>query len=182
MANYNVNDKSSREYQENLYKGSRYNLLLVLIFTVINLFSLVTGGNSYWLFSASIPYYLTGFGMLFDAEVAYSQTLVVGTFATTALVISAVILAVYLICWIFSKKHVGFLITALVLFALDTLALLGLIVLLQMNIAENILDIVFHAWVIISLARGLAAHARLKKLPETVEVPQPPVYNGPELD
>jgi hypothetical protein len=181
MASYNVNDKNSREYQENLYNGSRYNLLAVLIFTAVNLLILVTGGDSYWLFSASVPYFLTMFGMIFDTPV-YVQEFVVGTFTITALVISAVILAAYLVCWIFSKKHVGFLIAALVMFAVDTLAFLGMIFLLQFNIAENLLDIVFHAWVIISLSRGLAAYMKMKQMPEPVEEPQPPAYTGPELD
>lgn len=181
MANYNVNDKNSREYQENLYNGSRYNLLAVLIFTAVNLLILVTGGDSYWLFSASVPYFMTMFGMIFDTPV-YAQEFVVGTFTITALVISAAILAAYLVCWIFSKKHVGFLIAALVMFAVDTLAFLGMIFLLQFNIAENLLDIVFHAWVIISLSRGLAAYMKMKQMPEPVEEPQPPVYTGPELD
>lgn len=182
QTNTNTIDKNSREYQENLYKGSRHNLLLVLIFTVVNLLSLVAGGSSYWLFSASIPYYLTAFGMGFDAAVENSLMPVVGTFTVTALVISAVILAVYLVCWILSKKHVGLLVTALVMFALDTLAMLGLIFLLQLSIAENLLDIVFHVWVIISLARGLAAHGKLKNMPETVQMPAPPQYTGPDLD
>ena len=87
MANYNVNDKNTREYQENLYRGSRYNLLVVLIFTVINLVMLLVGSGSYFLFSASIPYYLTVFGYMFD-------NYTVGTFTLTALVIAAAILTV----------------------------------------------------------------------------------------
>lgn len=183
MANYNVTDKNSRGYQENLYKGSRNNLLVVLIFTSINLISLVTGGNSYWLFSASVPYYMTAFGMGFDAGVQGSAEPMVGTFTITALVISVVILVAYLLCWIFAKKHHGWLIAAMVMFALDTLAMLALIVLLQINIADIILDIVFHGWVLFSLVRGVIAFNKLKNMPEdVVEVPAAPQYTGPELD
>lgn len=181
MANYNVKDKNTRGYQENLYQSSRYNLVVVLIFTAVNLFSLVTGGNSYWLFSASIPYYLTAFGMLFDAIPGSLET-TIGTYTITALVIAVAILAVYLICWIFSKKRVGFLIAALVLFAVDTLGMLGMMFIFGTGIADWLMDILFHAWVIISLSRGLAAHNKLKNMPETMETAEPPVYTGPDLD
>ena len=175
MANYNVNDKNTREYQENLYRGSRYNLLVVLIFTVINLVMLLVGSGSYFLFSASIPYYLTVFGYMFD-------NYTVGTFTLTALVIAAAILTVYLVCWILSKKRSGWIIVALVLFAVDTLAMLGMMFLSGTGIAAWIMDIVFHAWVIISLSRGLVAASKLKTMPETTEMPIPPQYTGPDLD
>lgn len=181
MANYNVNDKNTREYQENLYQGSRHNLLVVLIFTVVNLVMLLTGSGNYWLFSASIPYYLTAFGMMFDG---YMNTLepVIGTFTITALVIAVIILAVYLVCWIMSKKRSGWLIVALVLFAVDTLGMLAMMLISGSGIAEWIMDIVFHAWVLISLSRGLIAASKLKNMPETAEMPIPPQYTGPDLD
>ena len=103
-------DKNSREYLENKMKSARHSLLLVLIFTVVNLVLLLADGNTYFLFSASVPYYLTAFGMGMDAEMGIS------VFTTTALVISAVILAAYLLCWIFSKRRVGWYVVALVLF------------------------------------------------------------------
>ena len=57
-------------------------------------------------------------------------------------------------------------ITALVFFSLDTLAMLS------MGIgADSIIDIVFHVWVIVSLSMGISACSKLKKLPpEEIEV------------
>ena len=47
------------QIQSTRYNGSRINLLLVVLFTVINMILLVSGSNSYYLFSASIPYTIT---------------------------------------------------------------------------------------------------------------------------
>ena len=42
--------------------------------------------------------------------------------------IAIVILALYFVCWLFSKKHVAFMIAALVLFVIDTVAMFILFV------------------------------------------------------
>lgn len=78
-------------------------------------------------------------------------------------VIAALILLLYLLCWIFArKKKVGWLIFATVLFSIDTAALL----LINGLALDLLIDIVFHVWVIICLALGIATHSKLKKLPE----------------
>lgn len=175
MQNNVAVDKNSREYQENLFKSGRSNLLLVLIFTVINLVMLLIGSENYWLFSAVIPYYLTLFGMVWDGAV-------IGTLTITALVISAIILAAYLASWILSKKRSGWLIVALVLFALDTLGMIGLMILMGFGVMDMLFDVIFHAWVIIGLVRACMAAKKLKEMPETAENPQPFQTSGPELD
>ncbi len=175
MANYNVNDKNTREYQENLYQGSRHNLLAVLFFTVINMVMLLTRSGNYFLFSAAIPYYLAFWGYVFDGYI-------ISTYTVTALVPATIVLVVYLLCWLMSQKRSGWLIVALVLFAVDTLGMLSMMLLSSSGIAVWIMDIVFHAWVLISLSRGLMAASKLKKMPETVEMPIPPRYTGPDLD
>ena len=40
------------------------NLLLVVIFTAINMLLLVTNADLYFLFSAFVPYFIAGIGML----------------------------------------------------------------------------------------------------------------------
>lgn len=165
-------DKNSREYLENKMKSARHSLLLVLIFTVVNLVLLLADGNTYFLFSASVPFYLTVFGMGMDADAGGS------VFTTTALVISAIILAAYLLCWIFSKKRVGWYVAALVLFIIDT-ALLVLLALAFEMLADSIMDLVFHGWVVLELCQALVCHKKLKALPpepeaEPVPAPWPP--------
>ena len=51
----NVVDKTSPEYLVKQVAGSRSSLLMVLIFTVVNLAMLLLDSGSYFLFSASVP-------------------------------------------------------------------------------------------------------------------------------
>lgn len=157
----NAIDKNSREYLEKKVSSARHSLLLVLIFTVINLVMLLADGNSYFLFSASVPYYLTAFGIGMDMGMGTEG---IGVFTTTALVISAVILAVYLVCWLLTKKKPAWYVVSAVLFAVDTVALV-LIALGFDILTDNIMDLVFHAWVIIELFQAVSANKKLKNLP-----------------
>ena len=172
---------SQRQLLEGRYKAAGNNVLWVVLFTVVNIVLLVANSNTYFLFSAFIPYALVDLGMYYcgkyPAEL-YSEWGEV-QFADTSLlvvvvVIAAVICALYLLCCLFcrkgQKRRVGWLITALVFIALDT----GLMLLFG-SIADNILDVVFHGWIIVSLIMGISAHFKLKKLPEEepVAVPQP---------
>ena len=165
----------SRRQLESRYASARANLLLVVVFTAVNLALLIFESGTYFLFSAYIPYLLTGTGMvlcgMYDLEV-YGEELEGIEFFDPAvfyilLAISLVILALYLISWIFSKKQGGWLIFALVFFGLDTLGML----LLGGFSMESIVDVLFHAWVIFSLVSGVIACAKLKKLPPEETVP-----------
>lgn len=169
--NQNV-DKNSREYLTQKRNTGRSTLLMILIFTVINIVTLVTETDYYFLFSAAVPYYLTVFGMIFDEWV-------IGTFTTTALVVAAVILAVYLLCWLLSKKRRGWLIAALVLFIVDTVALVVFSLSLDM-LADNILDFLFHGWAIWELIAAWKADKKLQELPP--EMPEGYAGTTPELD
>ncbi len=165
-----LNTVSNRDMLETKYKRSRNNLLLVVVFTVINLILLISKSNTYFLFSAYIPYAFVDMGMLlcgiYPAEV-YGEEFLNTEFLDPSVFaifigIALVVVLLYLLSWIFSKKHkVGWLIFALVFFVIDTVALLVLWG-VQM---DNIIDIVFHAWVIISLSMGISANLKLKKLP-----------------
>ena len=172
----NTQQLSQREILVNKYQSARHNILLVVAFTLINIILLVTNSNSYFLFSASIPYFIVDLGMLLCGK--YPQEYYAGelagigtlndTFFVVTLVVAAVIVLLYLLSWIFCKKpRVGWMIFALVFFAIDTIGMLYL-----MGISTDaILDIVFHGWVIVSLISGVTAYFKLKKLPEEEEVP-----------
>lgn len=172
VVNKQTVDKNSREYLTQKRNSGRSTLLTILIFTVINIVMLVVQADYYFLFSASVPYYLTLFGMIFDK-------FVVGTYTTSALVIAAVILGLFLLCWIFSKKRRGWLIAGLVLFIVDTLALLGFSMALEM-LTDNILDFVFHGWAMVELVAAWKADRKLAELPP--EMPEGYVGTTPELD
>ena len=154
------NQKYSPEYLLKQMAGARASLLAVLIFTVVNLAMLLLETDRYFLFSASVPQYLTAFGMGFDLGLGYWGF---GPFTAIALVVSAVVLVLYLLCWLLSKKRPGWLIAALVFFIIDTVALLVVSLLLEI-LTENILDLVIHAWVLFELIQGISANNKLEKM------------------
>jgi hypothetical protein len=157
--NYQV-DKNSREYLENQFTSGRMNLLIAISFTVTNIVLLLAESGMYFLFSATIPYYLTAFGMGMDAQLGGN------TYTTTAIVVCAVILGVYLLLWLLGKKRPVLLYVAMGLFALDTLALLAL-ALLAGGLIEEIVNIIFHGWVLYSLFQAARCGMKLQTMPET---------------
>ncbi len=178
----NTMDKNSREYLEYKVKTARNSLLIVIVFTVVNIILLLTEANRYFLFSAAVPYFFTAFGMGMDIGMGVEG---IGTFTITALVLAAIILGLYLLCWLLAKKRPGWYIAAAVLFALDTVAM----VLLNMEyLTESIMDIVFHAWVLIELFQAASANKKLKHMPlEVVDaegnvIEQQPVAAAPAAD
>jgi len=177
MANIFVNNKNteSAPVTERSILAAKYNrgvanLLLVILFTVINVVLLVTNSNSYFLFSAFVPYLLADYGMyftgLYPEEYYYDAGSAVffdKSFLTVMLVIAGLILVLYLLSWLFARKQkIGWLIFATVLFAIDTAAML---ILLGIS-SDMILDLVFHGWVIVSLIMSISAYFKMKKLPE----------------
>lgn len=179
MANFlnksNYNNRTPRQILEAKYKGSINNILLIIVFTVINVVLLVTNSDRYFLFSAFVPYYLADLGMYFcgmyPAEYYYGivdPQFYGKWFLAVTIAIGVVILSVYLLCWFFAKKKkLPGLIISLVLFVIDTLAMLYIIGISK----DMILDLIFHAWVIISLVLGIVNYVKLKKLPEEEQTP-----------
>jgi hypothetical protein len=167
--NQEVQPVAQRQKLEGRYASSRHNILLVLAFTAINVILLLANSNTYFLFSAYIPYAIVDLGMFlcgkYPAEIYgdLSQYEFLGTGVLAVFVaVAAVICVLYLLCWLFSKKkRVAWMIIALVMFVLDTALML-----LAGISADNIIDVVFHGWVILSLSMGVAARFKLKKLPE----------------
>ncbi len=161
---------AQRRAYETKYTNARVNLLLVVAFTAINIILLATGSYTYFLFSASIPYFIADMGMLMCGK--YPPELYVDgleemiVFEPSVfpifLVIAFAIVSVYLVFWFFSKKKPGFLMAALVLFVIDTV---GMFILYGISF-DSIVDIVFHAYVIWSLVSGIKAHNALLALPK----------------
>lgn len=166
---------SERQTLEKKFAGARSNILLVLAFTALNVILLVTNSNTYFLFSAYIPFFCADLGMglcgMYPEEVyggdISGMEFMDKSFFAVMMAAAAVVLVLYLLSWIFTKKgKMGWMIFALVFFIIDTVALLALNG-ISMDWA---VDYVFHAWVIFSLASGISAAVKLKKLPEEPEL------------
>lgn len=145
---------SPRENLKKKYDNCRSNLLLVIIFTVINCILLFTKSETMFLFSATIPYFVMVLGVFSE----------IYELLIASIVIAVVIVVLYFLCWLFSKKRYGWLIAALVLFSLDTLALIGLYLL--MEDFSGIFDLLVHIWVLYYLISGIVHGVKLKKTPE----------------
>lgn len=181
---------------EQQYKMCRRNLLAVILFTIISMATLYLNG-SYFLFSAWIPLLAfsvcAGYASISDgtvsaaeaAEYGYTPDMIemlqevgAGTWMIIGIIIAVVILAVYFVCWLCSKKHPAAMVVAACFFAIDCIALLTSFDLTM------IVDILFHVWVMYYLIAAIVASSKLKKLPPEEEAPVEAAYtviNGENL-
>ena len=172
----NNSELTERERLERKYNGARTNLLFALGFTLVNIVLLFTDSTSYFLFSLYVPYYIALFGCILSGKMPAEfyvdewadLSFLDGSFFAIAMGVVAVILILYVLCWIFSKKNrVGWLICAFVFVILDTIATVALLGIA----ADSIIDIAFHVWLLVSIIGGVSAHYKLKKIPgDVVEV------------
>lgn len=147
---------SQRTILQQKYNGARSNLLMMLILTTLNIVLYLSGSGTMFLFSATVPYLLAIWGTLF-----FEAAPVMAIY----LVIAVVILVLYLLCWVFSKKHFGWMIGALVLFVLDIAFMAGMY--LESPELFSALDALCHIWVLYYLIMGVSSGVKLKKLPAT---------------
>lgn len=177
------NQMTPRQMPMNRYKSARADLLLVIIFTVINIVMLFSGSESMMLFSATVPYVAVLVGYLANIEAGGA----LDWFVTGSLIFAFVILAMYLVCWFFSKKRYGWLLAALVLFSLDTVATVFLYL---DNLGAGVMDFLIHGIVIWYLAMGVKAGKQMKNMPQDMleaeseaaaEAPRIPLENSTPL-
>ena len=165
-----------RMYRASLYtrfSAARINMLLVVIFTAVNILTLLLTGSGFLPFTAAIPYQIVVIGMAacgFNTDEYYTQT---GTqpvfdkgFIAVFIIIALLILTLFILCWLFSKrrgadKWLGF---ALALMSADTM-----VAFLGGNLSTNFVDIIFHILILILLFSGIGAYKKLRSLPREEE-------------
>ena len=148
---------------QQLYQAARGNLLLMLIFSAVNVAFAAFGVDIYFLFSDYLAYMLALTGRVF---LEYSDE---GLYLAVGLAFAVLVLVPYLLCWIFSKKRRGWMIAALVLFAVDTGALV-VDTLGSDDVLYNLPDLLFHIWVLVYLVLGVK-HAQQALAPQPEETP-----------
>lgn len=130
-----------------MYNSARINLLVMIALTVINIIMLMTDSSYSFPFSATAP--------IVSASVGYTYAFMTGlnTAIYIGIAIAAVIVILYLLCFIFSKKSRAWMIVALVFFSIDT----AIIILWSIAgfVVSDIIDIAFHAWVMYYLIIGV---------------------------
>lgn len=137
---------SREKLQRNLSTG-RSSLLMVLILTVVNIGLVLMESGRYFVCSVAVPYMMCYLGhngyAIWDFEISFP----------VAIGVSILILGVFFAIWAMSKKRPGLLYIALILFVADTLVLLKL-ALDTDTVAESVVDLLFHGWVIWELFQG----------------------------
>ena len=113
FGNFTDDPKIQRQALASRYSAARMNLLLFIIFSAVNTVLLAAGTNLYFLFSASIPYLIVKIAKLYCgllpaeyygeeyAEMVFADK----SFFAVSIVIAFLVLAIYFICWLFSKKY-----------------------------------------------------------------------------
>lgn len=177
------------ENLEKRIKNARGTLLAVVIFTVINAILLVTQSYSYFLFSAFVPYALVSLGMdlcgfyppeYYGADYYLVEFLPPAVFYVF-LAIAIVIMTIYFVLWLCSAKHPkAMFIVAVVLFSMDTFAMIGL-TLTGDSLFSSAIDLIFHIWVLVSLVLGVIAAAKKKKCIASEEMSAASVLGGTEM-
>lgn len=150
----NNNSTTLRQATETKYETARRNLLAMILLSVVNVVMLFFGSTTMMLFSATVPYYVALIGYVLGIR----------TFMIIGAVIAAFIILVYFLCWMFSKKHYGWMVAALAMFVLDTL-FLGYMYIFVIGDISGILDVVIHVFVLYYLVIGVISGKRLKTLP-----------------
>lgn len=162
---FHSSEQNYRAHLQQQLSVARRTLLGVVVMTLINLV-LLTDGDTYLVFSASVPYYLTFLGKVIDN--GFGAMIKNGTYTATGLVMGLAILAVYLLPWFLSKKRGGWLYLGAGLLCLDLLALAAVSLLLFDSITGTAVDILIHIVAIVQIGKGAKAYKTLKDLPPEI--------------
>lgn len=156
-ARSNLPQKGTPEYTIRRFEIARMNLITAVLITVVNMVLKITGSDSYFLFSISLPYYE------FDKE------------AILMMVVCTAILGFYVLAWLLSKKKPGWMIAALVAFVLDCVYLAVFSFFVVQNFSymasyrDFILEYAFHIWVLAYLIIGVCNCKKYREAIAAVE-------------
>lgn len=128
------------------YAADRATFLAIIVFTVINAISVIFGHGVYYYFSAAIPYILI--------TLAWGK----GAWLTAgALVVSAVMLAVYFVCWLKSKEDKKWMKIGAILFCVDVAVLAVVFIFQRMAFVQeydSLLYMLISGWALWILLRS----------------------------
>lgn len=156
---YNNAKQLTRESHVNRYKSARTDLLIIIIFTVLNIALFLFKSDTIMLFSASVPYIAVVIGFLFSGGAIDDIYIEFGT--ETGITVAFVILALYFACWLKSKKNHKWLTVAALLFITDTIVTL---IIYHGKHFENIIDIIVHFIAAYFLCFGAESGRILQKM------------------
>lgn len=148
------------------YKAGRNSILLIIVFTLFCTSFLLGKKDVEFLFSSSLPFYVSFFGKdsdVFDARFENIDFLATSESRMMFItwVVFVVVICLYFLAWLYSKKEgYGWLVFALVFYLFDTIVIVD-------NAGFTkwmLMDYLCHGLVLALLARGIYAGIELKKI------------------
>jgi len=140
------------------FRSSRNNLIMVVVFTFVNLVLAAAGSDFSFLFTAPIPSAIMF--LLVDVGLMW-----------VGLVIAVALTSVYLVLSIFARKVRALILVALILFACEA-GLLGIVYLGLIALGEfdlfMIIELAFCGWILYYLVIGTIAWRKLVGVPQEV--------------
>ena len=131
------------------YESARANLLVVIIFTALNMLLLLLDSGITFLFSASLPQIFVILGSYIGGIWYLPVVTVIGV------ILGVLTLGVYVLCYFLSKKKNAWMIVAFIWFVIDWLAMIfSFVALFEVDFGV-ILDVLFHVWITVYLVTGM---------------------------
>ena len=146
------------------YDRARLHLLVMIVLTMVNLIWLLFDASALSMFSAALPYMVTSAGVaLYWLQAPLYLVILCG-------IAAVLLLGAYVFCWAFSKKRGGWLLTATILYAVDTVAMVFLVINsfvqaaaegLLPNLFTTAVWTVFQIWMLVFFIRGTVAWRKM---------------------
>ncbi len=136
----------------------RWILLAITGVSLINLLFLLFKVNYHFHLSAALPYYLNWLGVKLSE---YSRVVGYQVFAG---ILTAVLLAMYAVCWLFSAQKPEWLTAGLVLYGIDTLILIVLAFTVVKRPAACVFEILSHLLCLFFLWSAVQSGKELRKM------------------
>ncbi len=139
--------------------------MAIICLTVLNIVLFIFGLETVMLFSATAPYFAVVLGFMLNSGTI--EDVYIESGIEIGMAIALLILGIYFICWLMSKKNYKWLIPAAVLFCIDTLITFWLY---SDSLKEGIIDIAIHIFAFACHISGIVSGKKLQNMPnETVE-------------
>ena len=138
------------------YLNTRHYLLLLIVASALTIITVILN-NSYFLISSYITQLLMAIGSELTYESGDNLYLIISA------VLAVIFLIPYLLCYIFSKKRVGWMVAALVIYGLESLVFWSdFLTLLLYGDFSGIVDCVFRIFVIVNLILSVRYGFKMK--------------------
>ncbi len=148
--------KSQRLLLRRQVGWGRTAMLVIILVSLLNQILLLCKVNYHFLFSAAVPYYLNWLG----------QELELGAFKVLAVVLSIILYAAYIGCWLLSERRREWFLAALGLYGLDTLLLIIFAFTLLENPMSCFFEVIVHFAALGLIYLGMRAAEKLSRMPK----------------